>query len=84
MTLTMTSREFNQRTHAAKVAAAQGPVVVTDRGRPAHVLLTFEAYQRMSGPQRTLADAFMGPPELADIDLVLERPVDLGREVDLL
>jgi len=78
----MTSREFNQRTHAAKVAAADGPVVVTDRGRPSHVLLTFEDFQHMSAPRRSLADALAGPPELADIDLVAERMTDLGREVD--
>ena len=38
----ITSRAFNQDTGGAKRAAEHGPVYVTDRGRPAHVLLTFE------------------------------------------
>jgi hypothetical protein len=30
--VTMTSREFNQATHAPKKAAWDGPVFITDRG----------------------------------------------------
>lgn len=26
-----------------------GPVLITDRGRPSHVLLTFEAYEKLLG-----------------------------------
>lgn len=42
----MSSRQFNQDTSGAKKAAERGPVYITDRGRPAHVLLTYEAYER--------------------------------------
>lgn len=48
MTL-LTSREFNQDAGKAKKAALEGPVFITDRGRPSHVLLTIEAYQRLVG-----------------------------------
>jgi len=52
MTITrVSSREFNHDVSAAKKAARQGPVFITDRGRPAHVLLSIEAYQAMLGPQ---------------------------------
>jgi prevent-host-death family protein len=44
-----TSREFNQDTSGAKKAANDGPVIITDRGRPAHVLLSIEEYQRFTG-----------------------------------
>ena len=37
---TLSSREFNQDSSRAKRAAQQGPVFITDRGHPAHVLLT--------------------------------------------
>ena len=37
----ITSRQFNQDTSAAKRAALEGPVFITDRGEPAHVLLTY-------------------------------------------
>lgn len=45
----MSSREFNQDTSGAKKAAQRGPVFITDRGRPAHVLMTFEEYQKLAG-----------------------------------
>ena len=44
---TIPSREFNQDIGSAKRAAADGPVIITDRGHPAHVLLTMEAYEAM-------------------------------------
>lgn len=43
----ISGREFNQDTSGAKKAAEKGPVYITDRGRPAHVLLTFDAYEGM-------------------------------------
>ena len=46
---TLTSREFNQDTAGAKKAAAEGPVVITDRGQPAHVLMTYERFQELTG-----------------------------------
>ena len=44
MVTTLSSREFNQDTGRAKKAAALGPVVITDRGRPSHVLLSMDHY----------------------------------------
>ena len=44
-----TSRQFNQEASRAKREASDGPVFITDRGRPAHVLMTMEAYQRLTG-----------------------------------
>jgi prevent-host-death family protein len=54
---TLTSREFNQDTSGAKKAARRGPVFITDRGRPAHVLLTIEDYRRLTGGNMSLAEA---------------------------
>lgn len=53
---TISSREFNQDAGGAKRAADKGPVIITDRGRPAHVLLSFEEYQRLIGAGRSLLD----------------------------
>lgn len=58
---TMSSREFNRDTGRAKAAAHQGPVYITDRGRPAHVLLTYEQYQRLVGSATTIVD-LLGEP----------------------
>lgn len=54
MTTQISSREFNQDTSGAKKAAEKGPVYITDRGRPAHVLLTFDAYEELIGRNRVL------------------------------
>ncbi len=58
---TVTSREFNQDTSGAKKAARRGPVFITDRGRPAHVLLTIEDYRRLAGASVNLAQALAQP-----------------------
>lgn len=54
---TLSSRQFNQDTGAAKKQAANGPVFITDRGRPAHVLLTIEEYEKIKQKRMTLLEA---------------------------
>ena len=61
MQTTMSSRSFNQDTAKAKRAALDGPVIITDRGRPAHVLLTIEAFQQLSGRSRNIIEALAMP-----------------------
>jgi len=51
MKRTMSSREFNQNPDEAKRAAEDGPVIVTDRGEPAFVLLRYATYRRLSADQ---------------------------------
>jgi prevent-host-death family protein len=80
---TLSSREFNQDTGRAKIAARKGPVIITDRGRPAHVLLTFEDYQRLAGDQASIVDLLWLSPEDADIVLETPRARDLARPADL-
>lgn len=43
---TISARDFNRDVSAAKRAAKSGPVVITDRGDPAFVLLSIEEYRR--------------------------------------
>lgn len=54
---TISSRDFNQDAGGAKKAAEKGPVIITDRGKPSHVLLSYEAYLKMSGGELNLAAA---------------------------
>ena len=68
---TMTSREFNQDTGVAKRAAMLGPVVITDRGTPAHVLLTFEAYSALVG-QKSIVEA-LACPDAEDISFDIPK-----------
>ena len=58
---TLSSREFNQDTSRAKKAASEGPVFITDRGQPAHVLLTIEEYRKLAGKTISIADALAMP-----------------------
>lgn len=64
---TVTSRELNQDIGRAKRASQSGPVFITDRGRPAHVLLSIQAYEALTGQHRNLAE-MLKMPGLADID----------------
>lgn len=41
---------------AAKRAAAQAPVIITDRGRPSHVLLSIADYRRLLADERSIVD----------------------------
>ena len=79
---TLSSREFNQDTSRAKKAAQNGPVFITDRGRPAHVLLTIEEYQRLTGGQMTLIEA-LAQPDVEDVDFDPPRVKGLYRPADL-
>jgi len=72
----LSSREFNQDTSRAKRAARRGPVFITNRGRPSHVLLTVEEYQRITGGQKSVAE-LLAMPEAADIEF--EPPRLTGR-----
>lgn len=45
-TITMSSREFNQNVSLAKRVSSRGPVLITDRGVPSHVLLSIKDYGR--------------------------------------
>ncbi|WP_017326612.1 type II toxin-antitoxin system Phd/YefM family antitoxin [Synechococcus sp. PCC 7336] len=80
---TISSRDFNQDVGKAKRATEKGPVFITDRGKPAHVLLTVEEYYKLIGATKTVAD-LLAMPESADIDFDPERTaVVAAREVDL-
>ena len=79
---TISSREFNQDASGAKRAALEGPVFITDRGRPAHVLLSIEAYQRLTGRQQSILD-LLADPEAADIEFTPGRVDSLAHPADL-
>lgn len=79
---TLSSREFNQDTGRAKKAAQDGPVFITDRGKPAHVLLSIEEYRRLTGGRASIAD-LLGMPDAEEDDLEIPPRQSLGRAADL-
>lgn len=81
---TVTSREFNQDVSRVKRAALNGPVFITDRGRPSHVLLTIDEYQRITDKRKSIVE-LLAMPDAADIEFEaprlkneLYRPADLS------
>lgn len=79
----LTSREFNQDTGGAKRAARDGPVYVTDRGQPSHVLLTFADYQRLAGNQASIIDLLAEPSGAEATELHPPTAPDTARPADL-
>ena len=80
---TISSREFNQDAGGAKKAAEKEPVIITDRGRPAHVQLSYEDYRQLLGKCPSLLDVVaqkeddeidFDPPRMGDR---IFRPADL-------
>ena len=78
---TLSSREFNQGASEAKRAANNGPVFITDRGRPAHVLMSMEHYQQLTGGRKKIAD-LLAMPGIEDVDLEIPPWSDLARPAD--
>jgi PHD/YefM family antitoxin component YafN of YafNO toxin-antitoxin module len=78
---TLSSREFNQKTSEAKKAAENGPVFITDRGRTAHVLITFDEYLRITDKGKSIL-ALLAMPGDMDIDFEPEPLPDLARGAD--
>lgn len=68
MPTTMSSREFNQDASRAKRAAKAGPVFITDRGQPQHVLLSIDEYQRLLGGRRIVDVLAMPTSEAVEFD----------------
>lgn len=82
MPTTLISREFNQDTSGAKKAALSGPVFITDRGRPAHVLLSIEDYQRLAGGDLSIID-LLAMPGAEEVAFDPPRAEIRTRQVDL-
>jgi hypothetical protein len=81
ITTTFSSRQFNQDASGAKKAALMGPVFITDRGRPAHVLLTFEDYKKITGGRTKIAD-LLAMPGMEDIEFEVPALRDVAVPAD--
>lgn len=69
----MSSREFNQGTGNAKKAAGNGPVYITDRGRPAYVLMSYDHYRQLLDDQPGLVDLLSLTPGVGDVEFEIPR-----------
>jgi hypothetical protein len=78
---TFSSRQFNHDAGKAKKAAEAGPVFITDRGRPAYVLLTFDAYKKISRKRTKITD-LLSMPGIGDIEFDIPQLGDLAQAAD--
>ena len=80
---TISSRDFNQDTSGAKKASKGGPVIITDRGKPSHVLLSIEEFQRLTGSLPSIVE-LLSMPGASDIEFspkpakIKLKPADLS------
>ncbi len=79
---TISSREFSQHIRKAKKAANKGPVFITGRGCPAHVLLSMKEYQQLSGSKQKIAD-LLAMPGIEDLEWEIHRMSELPRPAEL-
>lgn len=83
---TLSARDFNQDVGRAKKATINGPVIITDRGKPAHVLMSIDQYRTLRGGKKMslLESLTSSNPASMDDDLEfpklggITRPADLG------
>ena len=76
MGITVMTRTFNRHVSRAKRAALKGPVFITDRGQPAHDLLTFEDYQEIAEKETGIVEL----PAMPKTDSVELEPPRLAEE----
>ncbi len=83
----MTSREFNQDLGSAKRKSLHEPVIITDRGTPKHVLMSYETYQFITSQKPQSALDWLCNlewPDVSDIELdVPERSPTQRPSVEL-
>jgi hypothetical protein len=76
------SREFNQDRGGAKRAAERGPAFITDRGRPSHVLMTYEAYQRLTSARGDTVELLGQPAGVEDVRFDPPHTRDVAQPAD--
>lgn len=78
---TLPSRDFARDVGNAKRLAADGPVFITDRGRPAFALLKIEDYYRISGKAEMSLLELMDSMPRSD-DIAFEAPrAEIGLQI---
>jgi prevent-host-death family protein len=72
----------NKLSEVVDRAIAEGPQVLTRRGREAAVVISMDDFRRLTRPKESLV-SFLRASPLVGVDLDLERVDDYGRKVEL-
>jgi PHD/YefM family antitoxin component YafN of YafNO toxin-antitoxin module len=81
VTTTFTSRRFNQDSAGAKRAAQEGPVIITDRGEPAFVLMRYVDYRQFTEASIDASALLGSPAGVEDVDFQPPRSRELATAV---
>jgi prevent-host-death family protein len=83
---TFSSREFAHDLAGVKRAAQEGPVFITDRGRPTYALMKIEDFRQLANagaPARSLLEVMDGLPATAGIEFEPAHLEGVVRGADL-
>lgn len=75
----ISAREFNQNISGAKRAAQSDPVIITDRGDPAFVLMSYATFKELTSGERITDLLHLN----VEVEFEPERIAGELREVDL-
>jgi prevent-host-death family protein len=86
---TISAREFHQDSAGAVRAARKSPVIVTNRGRPSFVLLSFDEYSNLASPdpkkgakEKSIVELLAMPEGTPEFDFEFPRLEFHPRPVD--
>ncbi|PYE88143.1 prevent-host-death family protein [Phyllobacterium leguminum] len=79
---TLSSHELSRHLGRARRAAKDGPVIITNWGKPAHVLMSFDEYKRLTGKKKTLGE-LLAYPGTEDVELPLPDCSELAKPIDM-
>lgn len=63
--VTVSSRELNQALSRVKKSSLTAPVIITDRGRPTHVMMSYAEYQQLTGKKSSIVERLSSPASAA-------------------
>jgi len=78
MQMTVSSREFNHDVGRIKKASNEGPVFITDRGKPSHVLLSIDEYRKLTALNHKISE-LLSIPAGEYFDFEIPSLTDLAR-----
>ncbi len=67
---------------AGAETAHDGLVIITDRGKPVHVLLSYDEYLHIIGQQESIVDQLGLPPGIEDVEVEFPRSRELAQPAD--
>lgn len=70
----MSSREFNQHLNQAVQAAKIAPVIITNHGKPAFVLMSYQEFEKREPSKKKTIAEMLGDSNPACADIELEIP----------